>query len=1683
MRQRQALVLCAMALSATGWNAAPAAPAASFDQPSVTATGTHETILSIPAFGRYAITVSSPQGSALQLVDRMAGPGDVQGVAGAQDGRIDAFLERGTYKIRVIADAHGTGTARLSVAPFTELQPAPVQLVENKPVLGSLADDQQISWWVVIPTRGTYEFEAGGRYLTDLRLWQPGGWLLSAAPRSDESDADAAQPLALRQLTAQLEPGVYRLTAYGGPGLPWSKASTAAPFMLRWGISSLSDSGRFEATASPLGLDRYLIPNTATDVRLVLDKAEPAQIFAQNFDDNTIFDQSQANAAGIDKTSRDPVADLVLSSNGNAPYLITVLRRPGAKYRLEIFNASGGAVPLNASGNALLAMTLPGNPDDEIDAGALLVDNNTQKIIASSVINLDNALPWRRHFNLLGQAQTFLFTSQNINLEVDGKGVPAQFVVDRFMTNVPEGHVVPLPQPSGGIWTLTPGYYVLSALPQGNGQGILTMSLQAAGTKPALTDSPRLSAALFQNLSVTPQSGATLYTSLGTQNFGLRQEALPAALAEPLSFELAAGASAAFPLTTSEPSQVSVTDESGGSLPFTLDGQTQMGPITLQAGTHQISVHGPATGDKTVTVAQTPVRLLPATTLPPIPPDQIAAPSLTGLPPGTPAFVDLGRNESMSFAVPVGADALYQFQTTGLLETSGAIRTRTNPALAQAEGNGTGRNFLLQPYLRQGDYQLTIQAQWHTTGHAGVSVTATPVLDAGALALGRAARLTLAPGTAAAYQFHIFVPGTYHLFTLGLGHQFAMRLEDRDGWPLIIPGGQADITQNFAPGDYRMILLPGPVENRAVTELDQILPPPVYQGHGPFAAVFDQDMQNRWMEPAPGQPRTPDQWHFALPAPATVTISIDNGMRAELHKTSGGPILAVTGHEWTGKLQAGDYSIDASAAVPNNRIDYDLTLTTQELLPGQSQTIQAPARLKISLGGSPQYEISSSGNQDVRASLYDEAGKLVAANDDRDNDWNVLIAGAFPPGAYTLAVDPVGTDSAQTTISIAAPAAVQDAPLNPGESRQLTDGLVHVLPLPAAPPGALLLAGATAAVPVDLALEEEQNGAWATLAQTSGLNPYLAIPVPDGAKYRLRAWPEDHGASPVTITSVTQNGGAVDLFHGVDLQLLPLGNRTIGWAQVSLPQAEILNATDSTGALRWSSLPGTPLTHDSLTSFATAGTTLWLTGSTSHHLAIQPADLLSQPTRLALGPPLDLAAPASGTLALWQVQGQQGQAGIAVDNGTGPRTMAISTGTGLFTQAVALQVAGLATPVLHLWQAGTPVAALPVTLSRTSFATPTPFTAAIGTNDGSIQAGTALSAPLPAGWNRLSLSLPTGIVAVLSHGGVTKTLVIGNGTAPDISVTDADSLVLLNPSHADAALSVSLQPVGTDDLTLAPGGLITSYNATPAILHIAIQGFAPGRLRIAGAATAITAIDSLGHVTAGDDAQSDAGGEAIVAVQPGLAVISEDGGASNQVAQIVAGTGSVALSGHNPVFGVAPAEAAQLIHFETDAPIVLRAGNVPQVFPAGATINLFQPKDQWLNLSINEVSGPLSGTARFDTIPAIPITDGLGPHVLIGPGQARLFGFSLDAPRSIGVGVRGSVDDASVRLLASDGTVLGTGLVVMHDLAPGTYYLVVEVPPDGDATTVQPALVGKTLPDDGPPDDVKAQYYALAGEN
>ncbi len=1661
------------------------------------ATGVHEAILTVTDFGRYEIAASSAQGTALQLVDRMAGPGEVFGAPGSADGRIDAFLERGQYKVRLISDAHGTGTVALAVTPFVELQPSPVQLVEQKPVLTQLGDDQQRSWWVVIPSQGSYDFEAGGRYLNDLRLWRDGSWMVNAAPVDAVSDADPGRPLALRQLAATLQPGLYRLTAYGGAPVPWANGGTDAPLELRWGFESLADSGRTVHVASRLGIERFLVPATASDVRLVLDAPGAASLAAVAFDPTNPYDESQAQLATISKSSRDPVAELQLASGAQAsdsqasgaqtPWLVTVTRQPGKKFRLDVFNNAGASANLSAGiNNDLLAVTLPGEPDDEIDPAFLLEDNNSQRVVAASVIDLDTALPWRRKFNLIDPVQTFLYADKNIDLRIDGAGARAEFTVARYFD---DGGTAPEPKGSGGVWTLTPGYYVLTAAPQDNGRGVLTMSMYAAGTAAPARDSARLAAPVFRNLQLNGADSYTLETSLadGTP-FGVRLENLPAALAQPLTFETAPGKTVEFQVVFSEPEQLAVTDEASEGVGFSLDGVNQNGTVTVAAGQHQFSVTGPGPGDTVLEVAATPTRLLPATALPAIPVASTAPPVLPKIVPGRPDFVDLARGESVTFGLPVAADALYRFETTGLLETGGAIRTRTNPSLASVEGNGIGRNFLLQQFLREGDYQLTVTAQGQTEGHVGVSVAQAPLVDEGFLAPGQPARMTLEPGEAALYRFHLPAAGTYHIFTLGLGHQFAMRLEDADGWPLIPPGGAADATMDFSAGDYRMILLPGTVENRAVTMLQPILPPVVRSGHGPFAVSFGEEMSNRWLEPAAGAARTPDSWTFSLPAPATVTVSINAGMAATL-APAGGAAMVTTGTSWTGALAAGDYVITAVAAAPDNRVDYSLRVDTAELLAGQSRDVTAPVKIPVSLGGG-ETEISSFGDQDVAAALYDSAGRLVAADDDRDNDWNFLIAGNFAAGRYTLAVDPVGADSAETTVSVSSPEQVAGPALALGGSQKFADGLVHVMAVPAAADGQILLAAASAAVPVGLTLEAAPDFSHA-VASASGMDPYVAVPGGRLAGYRLAVWAEDHGDTPITVSAAAAAPAAVsegELASGVAMQAMALGGRTVGVLKLATPAPVILRP-QSMGSLLWSSRPGVAVAQDSSGTVAADGADLWLVDRYPHQVRAPAAELTDGPVRvtLAAGQRLHLrlpAAPAGQPVSVWEALAQGAQPGVSVGADGAAPVMALAPASGILTGALAVQVAGQQNPELSLWQAAGPGGSLQLTVQRTGFAAPAAFSVRAGDNDGVLEANAAMQAGLQAGWKRLTLTLPAGAVAVFLRAGVPQSIVAADGGTPDVVETKADTLMLLNMTGNAAPFSVAMRSAELPSLALNSDGLLTRYSATPAILHVVIpEGYA-GQLQIAGAANAVTAIDPSGMVTAGPNAEAAAGSQVALTVQPGPAVLAAGvPKPMNLPVTNISGPVDVALSGQATPVAIAPA-GARLLHISAGVPLVLRelSGGAVRLFPAGVATDLFQPKQGILDVEFSALGGQsLDGDAHLDPIEPIPIADGLGPPMLVPPGEARLFTFTLTAPRTVGVGVRGSVDDATTRLLAADGTDLGSGVIHMHHLDPGTYFLTVEVPADAAATVVQPALVGVTLPDDGPPPDVQAAYESGQG--
>src|SRR6185369_13861394 len=174
-------------LSAAPAPAAPAAPApaAPPETPKITlsaaevpAQGYQSALLTVDRFGRYSIRVENPQGSSLEVYDRMAGSIGKAGEAGGENGRLDLFLDRGQYQLWVQSAEKGTGKVKIQARPFRDVRggapaanTAAPRLVETRLVQETLDDLEQTSSWMEIGERRGVRLEAAGRNLADLRLW------------------------------------------------------------------------------------------------------------------------------------------------------------------------------------------------------------------------------------------------------------------------------------------------------------------------------------------------------------------------------------------------------------------------------------------------------------------------------------------------------------------------------------------------------------------------------------------------------------------------------------------------------------------------------------------------------------------------------------------------------------------------------------------------------------------------------------------------------------------------------------------------------------------------------------------------------------------------------------------------------------------------------------------------------------------------------------------------------------------------------------------------------------------------------------------------------------------------------------------------------------------------------------------------------------------------------------------------------------------------------------------------------------------------------------------------------------------------------------------------------------------------------------------------------------------------
>jgi len=974
--------------------------------------GETDVLLHVTTAGRFAIRATSPTGTALELVDMLSGPGDRTGWPGKQDGRIDALLDVGTYKLRSFGDPAAAGDTSLSVAAFSE--GGPPQLAPGyQPVAIALSDLKFQAFWLVVGDADvTTRIEAAGRSLAALKLWRDGRDLVAVPETVRILMPTPAHPLTDIVLAGRLPAGTYLIIAYGGPQLPWSDGATDEPLYVRTGRSTDLLAGGASGQVGLFGSELFDVPPDAAQALLALPQPAEAHLGMIGADPDVagvaVADLAKQDRSGVvlaELPTKLPTGNLPTGPSGGR--ILSLEASPGQQFSLRPMVAGGGFPP-SRPGRYWLGVAEPMNGGDEAPAAAIFtrIQNDARgtpggqpEVLATpGVPTIGPGKAWRSRFNLRGETALLFQATDAVTVAVHAEGPP----VTPIITTI-EGAVLNAMGDgrTARSWTLSAGWYTLVLPANRNAIGILDLTLGPPGLIPAEPTPPGPPAPILAvgELDIDATSQIDVATNRVPDGPAtLLSRAIPVELADgPLTQTLAAGAPLNVTVHAKRAGMLVVRDISGGApLQTSPIGADTTAPVAVPAADHP----------RTLAVA-----LLPPPA--PVSPNPAATPNLTALRDGQPVFLDLARDQQADFAMTVGQGGLYRVETLGRLKTEGSIGTSFIPTLGEASANGVGNNMLLQRFLRAGRYRLQVTAH-DSSGRLGVSASATPLAEGAGLLPGGSVRATLLPGSGVGFPIHIAVSGRYHLDILGDGRTFQARLEDAGGWPMLAAGDLSAVDQDLWPGDYRLIVQPPAVQARVVARLRRIEPVVALSGHGPHVLPFDAPQSLEWREP-PGRddPRAPDIWRFALAGPAKVTLSIlGDGMAAALRTATADaaaqPLLRLqAGTPQTIDLPTGTWQVAASSLGRNDRLAYKISLHADELQPDTPRDVTLPVELPVAVAAARVVTLTSFGKVPVRAELRDEAGNVVAGAAGRTDDWNVALSRFLPAGRYRLALTPL----------------------------------------------------------------------------------------------------------------------------------------------------------------------------------------------------------------------------------------------------------------------------------------------------------------------------------------------------------------------------------------------------------------------------------------------------------------------------------------------------------------------------------------------------------------------------------------------------------------------------------------------------------------------------------------------------
>ena len=199
----------------------------------------------------------------------------------------------------------------------------------------------------------------------------------------------------------------------------------------------------------------------------------------------------------------------------------------------------------------------------------------------------------------------------------------------------------------------------------------------------------------------------------------------------------------------------------------------------------------------------------------------------------------------------------------------------------------------------------------------------------------------------------------------------------------------------------------------------------------------------------------------------------------------------------------------------------------------------------------------------------------------------------------------------------------------------------------------------------------------------------------------------------------------------------------------------------------------------------------------------------------------------------------------------------------------------------------------------------------------------------------------------------------------------------------------------------------------------------------------------------------------------------------------------ITADGRQPLEGRIAAFAVDLgapamLHLRLAAPHIARArpeSGAEQITlnPRGGGLDVWLPSGKADVRLRGVAAAPLWGQVEITSTAAVTIGEGLGPAVLLAPGEARPFSFTVERAGPIGIGVRAEADRVEATVLDATGRLVGEGPVQMPTLEPGRFVLVLRLAADAQPVVARPALAGVAPPGDGPPDEVVRRYLELAG--